>query len=88
MALCPTQGCHYHAACSMFASQVVFSFSAMGFCMYMLATNQDSQTTSVYLPIMAGIVSVWMPSPNVPRKINQATGAPSPPGHSDSLSIV
>jgi hypothetical protein len=64
--------CHYNAQCAMFASQVLFSFMTMAFCMAMISQDRETQ---VFLPILISIVSVWMPAPAVP---NRKAGAPQP----------
>ena len=57
--------CHYNAHCAFFTAQVLFSFTTMVFVMAMLFNGQD---TGVYLPILSSVVSVWMPSPSIPKK--------------------
>ena len=60
-----TEGCHWNAQCWMFCCQAIFSLMAMAFCMAMIATDREIQ---VFLPMLTSVVSVWMPSPNLPRK--------------------
>ena len=57
--------CHYNAHCAFFTAQVLFSFTTMVFVMAMLFNGQD---TGVYLPILSSVVSVWMPSPSIPKR--------------------
>ena len=73
--------CHYNAQCAMFAAQVVFSFTAMVFCMVSIVNGGDREL-QVFLPILSGIVSVWMPTPSVPRKRSTGPGPGdvTPPG--------
>ena len=80
--------CHYNAQCAMFAAQVVFSFTAMVFCMVSIANGGDREL-QVFLPILSGIVSVWMPTPSVPRKRGTGLGDVTPPrGGSPGLEVV
>ena len=82
--------CHYNAQCAMFAAQVVFSFMSMVFCMVSIV-NGGNRELQVFLPILSGIVSVWMPTPSVPRRRGEGgRGDTTPPaGESPSrLEIV
>ena len=80
--------CHYNAQCAMFAAQVVFSFTAMVFCMVSIVNGGDREL-QVFLPILSGIVSVWMPTPSVPRKRSTGPGDVTPPrGGSLGLEVV
>ena len=80
--------CHYNAQCAMFTAQVVFSFTAMVFCMVSIV-NGDDRELQVFLPILSGIVSVWMPTPSVPRKRGGEGRDPPSPGDSPSrLEVV
>lgn len=67
--------CHYNAVCAFFAAQVLFSFTAMIFCMAMIVDNRD---TSVFLPILTSVISVWMPAPVIPKK-KPRVPIPAPP---------
>lgn len=67
--------CHYNAHCAFFAAQVLFSFTTMVFVMVMLLNNKD---TGVYLPILSSVVSVWMPSPSVPKRNFARSKRPEP----------
>lgn len=51
-----------------FATQVGFSSVIVGFCMYMIIKDNDSNTTSVFLPIMTGIISLWFNIHSIPKK--------------------
>ncbi|KAL4854668.1 hypothetical protein ACK3TF_004600 [Chlorella vulgaris] len=44
----------------MFLVQAAFSFTALIFCVGMLATDHD---TSYYLPVLTSIVGYWLPPP-------------------------
>lgn len=79
--------CHYNASCAMFCAQVLFSVLTMVFCMIMIARADSSQTTSIFLPILSGVVSVWMPSPNVPRRGRPKERSP-PPSPGGEMSAV
>ena len=82
--------CHYNAQCAMFTAQVVFSFTAMVFCMVSIVNGGDREL-QVFLPILSGIVSVWMPTPSVPRKRSTGPGpgdVTPPRGRSPGLEIV
>ena len=68
--------CHYNAHCAFFAAQVLFSFVTMVFVMAMLFNGQD---TGVYLPILSSVVSVWMPSPSIPKRPWGSKGSPTTP---------
>ena len=58
--------CHYNYQCAMFTAQVFFSFIVMMFCMAMIFWK-DGQL-EVFLPLLTSTASVWVPSPQVPRK--------------------
>jgi hypothetical protein len=49
-----------------FISQFSFSLITVMFCMYKLGSS--SENSSVYLPILSGIISIWIPAPSLPRK--------------------
>ena len=70
--------CHFNAVCAMFAAQVAFTLITMIFSMTMIYEAKDSQTTSIFLPMLTSIVAVWLPSPSVPRKRITTTSPPSP----------
>ena len=54
----------------MFSSQFCFSMITVGFCLYKLGSSTDTETTSIYLPILSSTMSLWLPSPSIKYKRN------------------
>ena len=54
-----------------FALQVVMSLSIVLFCFVMIAMNGNE---GIYLPVVTGIVSVWLPQPSIPSYKNTPSG--------------
>ena len=46
-----------------YVSQISISLIIILFCIAMIATDNTSDTRSVYLPILTSIVGVWLPQP-------------------------
>jgi len=46
------------------------------FCIAMIATDNTSDTRSVYLPILTSIVGVWLPQPTLPPINKEGTLLP------------
>ena len=51
-----------------FITQVSLSIVMIVFCIVMIATDNTSDTRSVYLPILTSIVGVWLPQPTMAIK--------------------
>jgi len=52
-------------------TQVSISIIIIGFCIAMIASDNTSDTRSVYLPILTSIVGVWLPQPSMSLKTSQ-----------------
>ena len=61
-----------------YLTQVSISIVLIGFCIAMIATDNTSDTRSVYLPILTSIVGVWLPQP----KSSGSSGLSSKPPES------
>lgn len=48
---------------NIFIIQTIISLMIMGFCMFMLVYNKECNVQGVYLPILTGISTYWVPSP-------------------------
>jgi hypothetical protein len=46
-----------------FWTQLFFSVVAVSFAMTMIAVYPTPESTSIYLPILTGILSTWLPGP-------------------------
>ena len=57
---------------AIFIMQATVSLSLVMFSIGMLATQRGE--TSVYLPLLSGIVSAWLPSPQAPKALLQSLG--------------
>jgi hypothetical protein len=52
----------------LFCTQILFSLMTMSFCIYKLCTTSDPAITSIYLPLLSSIVTLWLPSPQLKQK--------------------
>ncbi len=52
----------------LFISQLGFSALTASFCIYQLTNSQTSETVSIYLPLLASISGLWLPSPKLGKK--------------------
>ena len=51
-----------------YITQISISLILIIFCIAMIATDNTSDTRSVYLPILTSIVGVWLPQPTAASK--------------------
>ena len=52
-----------------YVTQISISLILIIFCIAMIATDNTSDTRSVYLPILTSIVGVWLPQPTGNSKV-------------------
>ena len=55
-----------------YLTQISISLILIIFCIAMIATDNTSDTRSVYLPILTSIVGVWLPQPTGTSKVATA----------------
>lgn len=49
---------------SVFSAQILLSIVTVAMCIYKLTTSTDAATASIYLPVLTGVTSTWLPSPS------------------------
>jgi hypothetical protein len=69
--------CDFSMTCVHWLAQVVFSLSLMLFFMFMIGFRDGK--LEIFLPLLASIASVWMPSPGIPKITKDVPPPPTPP---------
>jgi hypothetical protein len=52
----------------LFGTQIGFSLMTSVFCIYKLSVTSDPNVTSIYLPLLSSIVTLWLPMPQIKNK--------------------
>ena len=69
--------CNFTMTIAHWGAQVTVTVSMMLFCMFMIAFRGGA--LEIFLPLLASIISVWMPSPGIPARKPLLDSIPAPP---------
>ena len=69
--------CNFTMTIAHWGAQVIVTVAMMLFFMFMIAFRDGK--LEIFLPLLASIISVWMPSPGIPARKPALDSTPAPP---------
>ena len=69
--------CNFTMTIAHWGTQVIVTVAMMLFFMFMIAFRDGK--LEIFLPLLASIISVWMPSPRIPVRKPALVSTPAPP---------